>query len=190
MTSHYLVVDLEATCCDQRSIPRSQTEIIEIGAVMVKTGSWKALDEFQAFVKPKLHPRLTDFCLELTGITQAQVDGGRPFSEVLQALVEWAEGFPDYLFCSWGNYDKHQFDQDCTQHGLAMPFANHCNLKGAFAAQRGLRRGVGMKGALGMCGLELKGQHHRGIDDARNIARLVPYALGLTDPCAGSAAGP
>ena len=27
---HYLVVDLEATCCDQGSIPREETETIEI----------------------------------------------------------------------------------------------------------------------------------------------------------------
>jgi inhibitor of KinA sporulation pathway (predicted exonuclease) len=27
-------------------------------------------------------------------------------------------------------------------------------------------------------GLDLVGTHHRGIDDARNIARLLPYCLG------------
>ena len=33
--THILVVDLKATCCDLKSIPRHQLEAIEIGAVMV-----------------------------------------------------------------------------------------------------------------------------------------------------------
>jgi hypothetical protein len=34
-SKYYLVIDLEATCDDTGSIPREQTEIIEIGAVLV-----------------------------------------------------------------------------------------------------------------------------------------------------------
>ena len=33
---YYLVLDLEATCCDKGTIKRHQMEIIEIGAVMVE----------------------------------------------------------------------------------------------------------------------------------------------------------
>jgi 3'-5' exoribonuclease 1 len=35
-----------------------------------------------------------------------------------------------------------------------------------------------MSEALKLAGIELLGTHHRGIDDARNIARLMPYILG------------
>ena len=35
-----------------------------------------------------------------------------------------------------------------------------------------------MAGALRRVGLTLQGTHHRGIDDARNIARLLPWSLG------------
>jgi len=35
-----------------------------------------------------------------------------------------------------------------------------------------------MDGALRRVGLPLVGTHHRGIDDARNIARILPFALG------------
>ena len=36
----------------------------------------------------------------------------------------------------------------------------------------------GMAKALQLVGLPLEGTHHRGIDDARNIAKLLPYILG------------
>ena len=32
--------------------------------------------------------------------------------------------------------------------------------------------------ALQIVGLELEGKHHRALADARNIARLLPWALG------------
>jgi len=53
----------------------------------------------------------------------------------------------------------------------------HLNLKRRFAARQGLRKPVGMAGALRKAGLELAGTHHRGIDDARNIARLLPLIV-------------
>lgn len=37
-----------------------------------------------------------------------------------------------------------------------------------------------MARALQMVGLPLDGSHHRGLDDARNIAKLVPWALRTT----------
>jgi inhibitor of KinA sporulation pathway (predicted exonuclease) len=36
-----------------------------------------------------------------------------------------------------------------------------------------------MAQALRLAEIELQGTHHRGIDDARNIARLMPFILGI-----------
>lgn len=71
---HILVVDLEATCCDLQSIPRHQMETIKIGAVMLSTDNLAIVDEFQTLIKPIRHPILTEFCLQLTSISQQQVD--------------------------------------------------------------------------------------------------------------------
>jgi inhibitor of KinA sporulation pathway (predicted exonuclease) len=35
-----------------------------------------------------------------------------------------------------------------------------------------------MNQALELVWMEIIGTHHRGIDDARNIARLLPYIVG------------
>lgn len=52
----------------------------------------------------------------------------------------------------------------------------HLNLKRSFAQARGIKE-VGMAQALQLVGLALEGTHHRGLDDARNIARLLPWCL-------------
>ncbi|MEN9576703.1 MAG: hypothetical protein RL514_4558 [Verrucomicrobiota bacterium] len=50
-------------------------EIIEIGAVAVRAEDGVPLAEFQSFVRPVRHPRLTPFCTQLTSIQQTDVDG-------------------------------------------------------------------------------------------------------------------
>jgi len=173
---YYLVVDLEATCDDRGAVPRAESEIIEIGAVLVEGASLRPVAEFQSFVRPRLHPRLTAFCTELTTITQDDVDVAPTFLQAAFRLSAFGDGA---LFCSWGNYDRNQLAQDARQHGIPSPLGpEHANVKQLFAQALGLRRGVGNRSAMGIVGEPATGTHHRGIDDARNIARLLPYALG------------
>ena len=173
--NYYLVVDLEATCDDQGAVPRSESEIIEIGAVLVDGETLEPVEEFQTFVRPIVHAQLTRFCIELTTITQSDVDGAPTFPEVAPELAAFGEGA---LFCSWGNYDRNQLALDAERHQIAMPLpGKHVNLKDVFARVLGGRR-RGNRNALARVGLAATGTHHRGIDDARNIARLLPFLLG------------
>lgn len=174
---YYCVIDLEATCCDDGSIRRQDTEIIEIGAVLCDAYTLAPIDELQRFVRPVRHPRLTAFCTELTSITQAQVDGGVTLARALRELGPWFfRG--DTLFCSWGDYDNTQFQIEARRNGLKLPFGrDHLNLKRAFSERRGESRAYGMAAALSLAGIRLTGTHHRGIDDARNIARLLPHCV-------------
>jgi inhibitor of KinA sporulation pathway (predicted exonuclease) len=171
----FLVVDLEATCWDRPE--DRQSEIIEIGAVAVDALGYP-MDEFQSFVRPILHPQLSEFCTQLTGIRQVDVDRARLFPEVLADLERWFEALGPLVFCSWGNYDRRQLRQDCELNGVPYPFSDeHINLKIACSRILSRRRGMGMAKALRVLGIELEGQHHRAIDDARNIARILQRML-------------
>lgn len=180
----YVVIDVEATCDDGGRVPRHEMEIIEIGAVLVAAEGGAAVDEFQSFVRPVRHPVLTPFCTGLTSITQAEVDAAPGFPEAFARLAGWIRVHPaPHVFCSWGDYDRTQFQRDCVFHGVpyALP-ARHVNLKQAFSDRRGIPKKLGMAAALAQAGLPLLGTHHRGIDDARNLARLLPFALGDGGP--------
>ncbi|MEH2141828.1 3'-5' exonuclease [Nostoc sp.] len=170
---YYLIVDLEATCCDNRTIPRHEMEIIEIGAVMLNRATWEIDSEFQQFIQPVRHPQLTGFCTELTSIRQQDVDEAPKFIEAISCFKEWIYSFTNHIFCSWGNYDKKQFIQDCAFHNFPYPFiSEHINIKEQFSEYLGVSKKFGMAQALNELGIELKGTHHRGIDDARNIAAI------------------
>lgn len=168
---NYIVVDLEATCWEEKN--RHQNEIIEIGAVLIDENK-TVVSEFEQFVRPLKHPVLSDFCTSLTSITQTDVDNAPLFFEAVEVFQQWIHKHGAYfLLCSWGYYDKRQLQDDCKLHGVPTTWLeNHINLKHQYAHIKKLRRSIGMKNALMSEGMELEGTHHRGIDDARNIAKI------------------
>jgi inhibitor of KinA sporulation pathway (predicted exonuclease) len=174
-----LVVDLEATCWERRVHRAEDMETIEIGALLVELAAPDAPPrEFQAFVRPRERPELSAFCRELTGIRQADVDAALGFERVFPSFLEWIGALEGVRFGSWGRYDRRQFETDCARHGLAYPFGDeHLNLKHWWSAKRGCKP-CGLSQAVVKSGLEFAGQHHRGLDDARNIWRVVRAAAG------------
>ena len=181
MPAYSVIVDLEATCCNRDSFPREEMEIIEIGAVRVSSITGEIDSEFGAFVRPVRNPLLTDFCRELTSISQGEVQGADDFPTVLRRFSSWMAEHPDYDFCSWGDYDKKQFVRDCQFHDVPYPFSgDHRNLKAEFSSLTGSKKRFGLGGALRKLGLEFEGTAHRGIDDARNIARVYSHLFKQT----------
>lgn len=172
----YVIVDLEATCWEKGTSP-SRQEVIEIGAVLLPSSHESPSSEFARFVRPSAEPVLSAFCTQLTSIEQHHVDGADDFSIVFSAFLAWIGPQP-FILCSWGAYDLNQLRIDCERHHLPFPAAldRHINLKKAFADWKGIKP-CGMKAALGILGLPLEGQHHRAIDDARNIARIAHQLL-------------
>lgn len=176
----YVIVDLEATCWETGQTP-SRMEIIEIGAVLLESSEGTVSREFAAFVKPVASPQLSEFCTRLTSIRQEDVDAADYFCAVFPQFVNWIGAEP-FRLCSWGAYDLNQFRTDCTRHNMELPpsFENHINLKKEFSRQKNVKP-TGMRGALAMLNIPLSGTHHRGIDDARNIAKIAATLLPLVE---------
>jgi inhibitor of KinA sporulation pathway (predicted exonuclease) len=172
----YIIVDLEATCWEHGS-DISEMEIIEIGAVRLSGQELFVSAEFSRFVRPTQHPILSEFCKQLTSIPQERIDQANPFPFVFSEFLDWI-GHGEYTLCSWGNYDLRQFRAECDRHGIPFPsnFTNHINIKREFSRLHKTKE-CGMKSALQLVGLPLHGVHHRGIDDARNIAILARLVL-------------
>jgi inhibitor of KinA sporulation pathway (predicted exonuclease) len=173
-----LVIDLEATCCDQGSIPPKAMEIIELGAAWATTQG-EVIETLQRFVRPTERPTLTPFCIELTHIQQAQIDTAPSWPTVAAELAEFARLHAGRCWGSWGKYDARQIERETARHGLADPLAGlpHVNLKASFAKASKIKQ-VGMATALQIAGLEMEGEHHCALSDSRNIARLLPWVLG------------
>ena len=172
-----LVVDIEATCWDVKPPPvGQQSEIIEIGLCFYDLNEDCVYGKRSIMVKP-IVSEISPFCTRLTSITKQQVEqDGIVFADACGILVD------EYLarktlWLSWGSFDRKLFRKQCRRLGVSYPFGDkHMNLRKVFAYFNGHRR-VGMTKALGISELEFRGTHHRGHDDAWNIAILVQHLV-------------
>jgi len=170
------IIDIESTCSDendksQDQITRDQCEIIEIGGLIVDS-NWNPVEEFVKFSKPAINPTLTEFCINLTGITQDIVDDAPYLNQVMMELEKFLKEKNITSYYSWGTYDHTIMSRECRRKGIIFPLKKHTNLKVAFAKGTKTKR-MGILNALNVVDLEFVGNHHRGIDDAINIARIV-----------------
>lgn len=176
----YIITDLEATCWENsRDFQRMET--IEIGAVELTSASGAPEREFNFFIRPVAERELSEFCRRLTTIRQRDVDQADTFDIVFAQFMAWIGDEP-FVFCSWGGYDLTQLRIDCARHNLELPkpLERHVNLKKEFARLMSIKS-CGMERALAHAGLPLLGTHHRGIDDAHNIARLGALVLPILE---------
>jgi inhibitor of KinA sporulation pathway (predicted exonuclease) len=171
-----LVIDLEATCWEGDPPSGQESEIIEIGLCILDVSTGKRLDNPSILVRPT-RSTISEYCTELTTLTQREIDDGISLSEACEILKNKYQS-KKRLWASYGDYDRWQFKNDCQLHGIEYPFGSgHINVKSLFAVVYNLRREVGLDRAMKMLGFPLEGTHHRGGDDAWNIARIVGHLL-------------
>jgi inhibitor of KinA sporulation pathway (predicted exonuclease) len=183
-----VVVDVEATCWpdDQPELRQRQreiSEIIEIGAVRLRGPALELDGEYQAFVRPIAHATLSPFCVQLTSITQEQVDASPTFPGAWAAFRDWLAADDELVMASWSAYDDHLFRRQALEHEQPPPPWVHLDIKAEFGrwvfGQQGSRKRFRLSAALAHTGLEVEGTAHRAIDDARNTATLLRH---IRDP--------
>ncbi|MCP4216908.1 MAG: exonuclease domain-containing protein [bacterium] len=171
-----VVVDVEATCWEGTLPENQKNEIIEIGICLLDVHTGEITDNRGIIVKPTTS-EVSEFCTKLTTLTAEEVAKGISFKEAC-AVLKKEFNTKSRAWASFGAYDLKQFTRQCESESIGYPFGpGHINVKTLFALKQKLRREVGMAGALELLELPLEGTHHRGVDDARNIAKIMKYLL-------------
>ncbi len=171
-----IVVDIESTCWEGLPPPDQENEIIEIGVCIVDCRSLTRTCKESILVRPE-YSTVSDFCTRLTTLTQAQVEAGVSFREACDYLrSDFQVG--DCTWASYGDYDRVAFQRQCERLGVPYPFnRTHINVKNLLALGLNLPREVGLDAALDLLHLPLEGTHHRGHDDAWNIAAILAILI-------------
>ena len=185
------ILDFEATCCHGKQ-PKPQ-EIIEFPTLLMNVKTGEIEREFHFYIKPDVHPTLSEFCTELTGITQEIIDEkGLPLTESLKLHRKWIDdcgivpwhlcrGEEDktFLYLTCGDWDLNQcLPRQLKYHGQSPDacFKAWINIKKVFWSMYTMKC-KGMLHMLDHFGMKLKGRHHSGIDDCRNIARVCKQMI-------------
>ncbi|XP_039341111.1 ERI1 exoribonuclease 3 isoform X6 [Mauremys reevesii] len=187
---YFLVLDFEATCDKPQIHPQ---EIIEFPILKLNGRTMEIESTFHMYVQPVVHPQLTPFCTELTGIIQGMVDGQPNLQQVLERVDEWMakEGLLDpsvkSIFVTCGDWDlKVMLPGQCQYLGLPVAdyFKQWINLKKGrrrCRVQKAGRNGCAYSFAMGSWpknglldmnkGLNLQhiGRPHSGIDKGEDL---------------------
>ncbi|HRX86175.1 MAG TPA: 3'-5' exonuclease [Phycisphaerae bacterium] len=171
-----LVVDVESTCWDGPPPPGEMSEIIEIGLCRLDVATLERVEKRSLLIKP-VASQVSAFCTNLTTITADMLDDAGTLADACELLTRHYRT-RDRLWASWGDYDRRQFERVCTAQNVAYPFGtSHLNIKSLFATVHHLPREIGLDAACAHAGLPLEGTHHRGADDAWNIAAILATLL-------------
>ncbi|XP_039260145.1 ERI1 exoribonuclease 3-like [Styela clava] len=179
---YFIVLDFEATC--ERSKLTYDQEIIEFPAFKVNSSTYQIEECFHSFVRPTIQPILSEFCMQLTGITQFQVDDKPTLKEVMQLFDIWMEKHvlsdnKNFIFCTSGDWDlMKMLPSECKMKNLTLPkyFYPYVNINKSYALTMGKwpRLGKGrLHAMLRLLDLEVFGELHQGTSDCENMIRIM-----------------
>ncbi|KAK9446963.1 ribonuclease H-like domain-containing protein [Limtongia smithiae] len=198
-------MDIEATFEPEVPFSRGTHEVIELPCVLVDLARLEIVDEFHTFVRPTIAP-LTSACTELTGITTEMLSTSPSFREAMRMLDGFilkhgdklvprprvgempAAGWPksvgkNYTWVTDGRADIERFLclRSCKINAVRLPpymNGHYVDVKLLFRQhfkERTFRR---LPEMLAKWGLSFEGREHSGLQDARQVARLMILLVG------------
>jgi inhibitor of KinA sporulation pathway (predicted exonuclease) len=172
-----IIIDLEATCWESREeSARNTPEIIEIGVVLYNLKT-KQIEKSEGIIVKPERSTISPFCTTLTTLTQADVDKGIPLAKAFNRLEKLFDS-KNYPWASYGAYDRKMIERSSKTCAYPNPMSEeHMNVKLLFTLYHESHRRCGMDKALELLNIPMEGTHHRGIDDALNITKILSAIL-------------
>ena len=108
------ILDLEMTCdgrqektkfIDDGRMKHYKREIISVGFIVVDE-KYNIKSNYKSFVKPVYNKILTDYCKNLTGIKQNEVNSGKKCDNAFRDIKKICERYSVKKIITFGNADK------------------------------------------------------------------------------------
>ncbi|MEK9670966.1 MAG: 3'-5' exonuclease [Rhodospirillaceae bacterium] len=174
-----IVMDLEWTAWDGSrarcwSGPGEEMELVQIGAVkLADTPSLNEIDAFEILIRPRINPTLDQYFLDLTGITQKQVDReGMDLRVGLAMLCDFVGDVRDLY--GFGDETLH-IVVNCRLYGMVNPLA-YCrgvDVRPEVIDLIGVDRVPNSSELPGLMGFDPPGAIHQGLADSRCVAEAL-----------------
>ena len=181
--STIVIFDLEYTSWEGSAernwnLPNENREIIQIGATKIKiTEDINEIDNFEILVRPTKHPKLSNYFINLTGISQERVDmEGVLFPLALKHFLQFLGDNAINILSNGG--DEEIIEENCTLFGISFPiiFNDSINLKPYFSEILGIpERDCTSSMLPELFGLKNLENPHNALGDARAISQILSY---------------
>ncbi|CAO1412926.1 unnamed protein product [Diamesa serratosioi] len=189
---YLIVMDFEATCWEKPYGRGKPQEIIEFPACLLNLTTGEIEKEFQYYTKPIEQPELSDYCKNLTGISQSTVDSGIDIRDCIDYFIIWVKEVikekelimpktkrsnldGNCALVTWGNWDfLICLQRECHRKKIRKPsiFNQWIDLKEIYIERYKRKDKFTFGDALNESGIEFIGQAHSGLCDARMTCAL------------------
>ena len=131
-TDNILIIDLEATCWEDRPPRGQESEIIEIGVCVMDAKTGRISQNEGILVKPQ-YSKVSPFCTELTSITQQMLDDEGVLLEDALDILRAEYNSEDLNWASYGNYDLNMLQNHARRFNTEYPLSDdHINVISLF----------------------------------------------------------
>lgn len=156
---------------DPRPTEKDKRQIVQVAAVLYDMEKGVEAASFDMLARPTYEKHVTPFFIELTGITQEQIDASAyDFSEVLKMFAAFCDGYPVWTF----EKDEEVFRQNCGYIGTGFPFSEEFTRVKPRLSRWGIDASKYSSGSLyKAAGLTMEGHVHNALHDVRSMAAAV-----------------
>jgi inhibitor of KinA sporulation pathway (predicted exonuclease) len=179
MACGLVLFDLEFTAWEGSmarswSLPHEHREIVQIGAVRLGTEALEEQATLDLLVVPRINPRLSDYFVELTGISNEEVAArGHDFAHAYQEFLAFVGDAPVGCF---GRDDRVLMENLALYALRDLPRPPRAIDFRAWIVAHGVDlTGVHSGMVAGQLGLAFTGRIHNALDDARSLATAVRH---------------
>jgi inhibitor of KinA sporulation pathway (predicted exonuclease) len=163
--------------------PGEFKEVVQIGAIRVDAETFEEIAPFDALVRPRINPTISDYLEMLTGITNAAIaERGTDFLPAYGQFVAFAAGAPIVAF----GRDDLVLTSNLRLYGIvgASPLPPYVNIAPWLAANGVDPRGRHACDIAEAAGAKFEGRRHDALDDARSVALGIKtlVARGAPNP--------
>lgn len=167
-----LVIDVESTFREESPPLGQSSEFIEVGLCSINLKTLPRTEKRSILVRP-VKSKLSEFCTELTTLTPEMFRDASSLTHAANTLRKEFDS-KNRLWANWGDYDRKQFERACYEQDVNSPIGSiHLSVKSLFAAAVGTAHELALDRACRRPGIKMEGTHHRGDDDAWNIAGIL-----------------
>lgn len=178
----YVFFDFEMLCSN-RGMLYDDMEAIRLGAVKYDITT-ETVSFFDHYIKPTNRKPLSQFCKDLTGITDSDLAHAANFTKVFEEFLYWVGGVKRSRFFSWSKSDLSRLKIDSLRHKIPQTTINKIEQRyvdfQAIFSKRVTKSHFSVENALAVYGLDFVGEKHNPMYDAYNTLQI--YLSFLNNP--------
>lgn len=154
-----------------RPTAADKRQIVQIAAIQFDTETGEEIAHFDQLVWPTYEKTLPEFFIELTGITQRDLEESAVFFEqAFSGFVEFSEGLPIWTF----DKDEEVLRQNCTYINYDWPIDQQFTRVKSLLPEWGIDPNAYSSGTLyKAAGLTMDGRVHNALHDVRSMAQAI-----------------